>query len=251
MQKTVVIIDDEADARRVIRKYLERYFPTFQIAAEADNFQDAVNIIEANQPDILFLDIQLNDATGFDVLDKLDIFPQTMGIIFTTAYDQFALKAYQYKALDYLLKPIESEAFQESIQRIVQLQSQPIREKEQAMTPVFNIEKRVGVPTNEGIKLVAIDSIVFLEADASYCKVFLSDGKGLVVSKPMKYFGDKLEPLPYFLRVHKSYLVNLKFVEEYVREDGGGLRLTIGNVIPISRQKKEEIIQFIERNLLL
>lgn len=250
MQKTVVIIDDEADARRVIRKYLERYFPTFQIAAEADNFQDAVNIIEANQPDILFLDIQLNDATGFDVLDKLDIFPQTMGIIFTTAYDQFALKAYQYKALDYLLKPIEPEAFQQSVERIVNLQNQPVSEEDPISSQVLNLEKRVGVPTNEGIKLIAIDSIVFLEADASYCKVFLSDGKTLVVSKPMKFFTLKLESLPYFIKPHKSYFVNLKHLEEYIKEDGGCLRMSNGQDIPISRQKKDEILAYIQRTLL-
>jgi two-component system LytT family response regulator len=250
MNTAVVIIDDELDARRVIRKYIERYFPDFKIIGEAGCVGEAVKIIMESKPDILFLDIHLQDGTGFDVLDSLDSHGQEIGIVFTTAYDQHALKAFQYHALDYLLKPVEPELLIKAVQHIQSLKSPaPIKEFISEMMDK-HVERKIGIPTNEGFKLLPLDQIIFLEADGSYCKIFLSNGKHLVVSKPMKFFTDRLETVGYFIKPHKSYVVNIRYLEEYIREDGGSLKMVNGLYIPISRQKKDEILDFIQRTLL-
>ena len=250
MNTTVVIVDDELDARRVIRKYIERHFPDFKILGEAGSVIEAVELIEETKPNILFLDIQLQDGTGFDVLDSLGTLALEIGIVFTTAYDQHALKAFQYHALDYLLKPVEPELLVKAVEHIQFLKKPaPIKEFVNEMLDK-HIERKIGIPTNEGFKLMPLEQIVFLEADGSYCKIFLSNGKHLVVSKPMKFFADKLESVGYFIKPHKSYVVNIRYLEEYIREDGGSLKMVNGFHIPISRQKKDEILEFIQRTLL-
>ena len=250
MNTTVVIVDDELDARRVIRKYIERHFPDFNILGEAGSVIEAVELIEETKPNILFLDIQLQDGTGFDILDSLGTLVKEIGIVFTTAYDQHALKAFQYHAMDYLLKPVEPELLIKAVQHIQSFKSAtPIKEFISEMMDK-HIERKIGIPTNEGFKLLPLDQIIFLEADGSYCKIFLSNGKHLVVSKPMKFFTDKLESVGYFIKPHKSYVVNIQYLEEYIREDGGSLKIVNGLHIPISRQKKDEILDFIQRTLL-
>jgi two-component system LytT family response regulator len=173
-----------------------------------------------------------------------------MGVVFTTAYDQHALKAFQYHALDYLLKPIEPELLIKAVEHIQHLKAPvPVKSVVNEMLEQ-QIERKIGIPTNEGFKLLPLDQIIYFEADGSYCKIFLSNGKHLVVSKPMKYFADKLESIVHFVKPHKSYVVNVRFLEEYIREDGGSLKMTNGFNVPVSRQKKDEVLDFIQRTLL-
>lgn len=247
--KRVLIIDDEVDARRVISKYLERYFPNFRILGEADSFKSAVQLINETEADLIFIDINLGDGTGFDVLDESDAFAAQ--IIFTTAFDQYAVKAFRYQALDYLMKPIDSELFVEAVnQALDKVRERRSMSADQILISYGNGERKISIPTADGMCFVRLDSIVSFEADSSYCKVFLDDGKEILVSKPMKFFDDKLKANVNFIRPHKSFIVNMKYVDEYLKEEGGYIKMKNGLKIPISRQKKEDVIRDLQTHFL-
>jgi len=243
-QKTAVIIDDEQDARRVISKYVERYFPQLAVIGEADSVLNGLELLSTVKPDVIFLDINMGDGSGFELLDNLDKLESS--VIFTTAFDHFAVKAFRYHALDYLLKPIDPEAFTEAVQHAMELSGEDADHQtnlQNWMAQYGNSDRKIAIPTSEGLKFVQLDSVVYLEADSSYCNIHLSDKKQVVVSKPLKYFSDKLEGDRIFLRPHKSYIINMNYLQEYVKEDGGMLKLSNGSLIPISRQKKDEILK--------
>jgi len=243
-QKTAVIIDDEQDARRVISKYIERYFPQLTVTGEADSVLSGITLLEKVKPDIIFLDINMGDGSGFELLDNLD--DLSASVIFTTAFDHFAVKAFRYHALDYLLKPIDPDAFMEAVQHAMELsagEGDLQTNLQNWMAQYGNSDRKIAIPTSEGLKFVQLDSVIYLEADSSYCNIHLSDKKQVVVSKPLKYFSDKLEGDRVFLRPHKSYIINMNYLQEYVKEDGGMLKLSNGALIPISRQKKDEILK--------
>jgi two-component system LytT family response regulator len=242
---TALIIDDEYDARRIIRKYLEIYFPTIRVLAESDSIREGIQLVNELQPNFLFLDIKLGDGTGFDLIDQLTI--DLPKIIFTTAFDEFAVKAFRYHAIDYLLKPIDPEIFVSSISK--RIEEKDFMNKAAIDKLVFHMNqtnRKIGIPSIEGVKFILLDSIVYFEADGSYTKLILKDAKQMVISKPLRYFEEKLEREPSFVRPHKSFIINLKCVEEYQKNDGGFLKLNTGTIVPISRTKKEEILQFLD-----
>lgn len=240
--RTVLIVDDEQDARRIVSKYVERYFPQLTIVGEAGSVEEGVTMIESLSPMIVFLDIQLGDGTGFDVLDRVQ--RRDSRIIFTTAFDDYAVKAFRYHALDYLLKPIDPEEFSVAVQHVMDMTvTEQSSNLQNWMAQYGNSDRKLGVPTADGIRFIQLDAIVYMEADSSYCKIYLKDSKSVVVSKPLKYFSDKLEGERVFLRPHKSFIVNMNYLLEYVKEDGGMLKLNNGALIPISRQKKDEVIR--------
>ena len=243
--QTAIIIDDEFDARRILKKYLERYFPDIKLLAEIDSVSAGVEAVNKLKPNILFLDIKLGDGTGFDLIDQLE--NEVPKIIFTTAFDEFAVKAFRYHAIDYLLKPIDPEIFVTSVNQLKDKKEQPKKSAwELILNQMQSTDKKIGIPTNEGVKFVLIDEIVFFEADGSYCTINFKDSKHMIISKPLKYFEDKLQQEKSFIRPHKSFLIHLKYVEEYQKSDGGFLKLITGNIIPISRNKKEEILQSLD-----
>lgn len=242
--QTVVIIDDEFDARRILRKYIERYFPDFSIVGEAESVQEGVRLIQDINPKLVILDIKMGDGTGFDLLDQLQ--GNLPKIIFTTAFDEYALKAFRYHAVDYILKPIDPEILVDAV-------NQALKKEEALKKDSLNLifehinesNKKIGIPTQEGFKFIPQEKIIYFEADSSYCFLYTSDSKQLIISKPLKYFEEKLQLDRNFIRPHKSYLVNLKFVEEYQKHEGGFLKLQTGKLIPISRNKKGEILESI------
>lgn len=247
--KRVLIIDDEVDARRVISKYLERYFPSFQIVGEADSFKSAVELVNSTEADLIFIDINLGDGSGFEVLDESDAFAAE--VIFTTAFDQYAVKAFRYHAMDYLLKPIDSELFVEAVNKAIdKVRDLRSMSADQIMMSYGNGERKISIPTADGMCFVRLDSIVCMEADSSYCKFFLDDSKEIIVSKPLRFFDDKLRTNINFIRPHKSFIVNMKFVDEYLKEDGGYIKMKNGLKVPISRQKKEDVIRDLQNHFL-
>jgi two-component system, LytTR family, response regulator len=247
----IAIIDDEYDARRVLKKYIERYFPDFNLIGEAESVKTGIELLKTNEIDILLLDIQMNDGTGFDLVDQ---FQGTMPkIVFTTAYDAYALKAFRYKAIDYILKPIDPELFQEAINRILLSNINKVNEEieepnnSQFLSKMEKINSKIAIPTQEGLNYIEFDSILYFEADASYCKIHLISKKIVVVSKPLKYFSDKLTLNEGFARTHKSYLVNSKYISHYSTESGNNVHLEGGIEIPVSRNQKEIIISFLKK----
>lgn len=240
-----VIIDDEIDSRRIIRKYLERYFPETRVLAECNSVASGLEAIAIYKPDFIFVDIQMGDGSGFDLLDEVKLVP--VHVIIITAFNQFAVKAFRYQALDYILKPIDPAIFQDAVGKIYKNKSFSL-EKESIETMFKNAQKtdrKLGIPTNEGFRFVSVNDVVLFEADGSYCVVHLINEK-LVVSKPMKFFEDKLLQTPAFYRPHKSYIVHLKYVLEYQKNDGGLLKMVNKVLVPISRTKKDETLTIIE-----
>lgn len=244
--QTVVIIDDEFDARRILRKYLERYFPEIEIKGEAETVKEGIELIQNLRPEFAFLDIKMGDGTGFDLIDRLH--GNVPKIIFTTAFDEFAVKAFRYHAIDYLLKPIDPEVLIESMNKLIQEKNSIKKDSWQMILEQINTaDKKIGIPTQEGFKFIPIENIVFFEADSSYCILHIKDEKQMIISKPLRYFEYKLEMERSFIRPHKSFLINLKFVEEYQKQDGGYLKMRTGNLIPISRNKKDEVLGRLEK----
>ncbi len=245
-----MIIDDEVDARRVIHKYLERHFPAIEVEFEADSVLKAVELLNENEVDLIFLDVQLSDGTGFDVLDNLT--QLSTPVIFTTAYDQYAVKAFRYHALDYLLKPIQPDELIVAVNQALKDHKPTVKSSSvvQWMETYGQVDRKLAVPTADGFRFVLLEEISYIEADSSYSTVVFKDKKEIVVSKPLKYFCDKLDQDATFLRTHKSFLVNIRSVVEYLKEDGGYLKLDSGKMIPISRQKKEEIVEKINQFFL-
>jgi two-component system, LytTR family, response regulator len=206
-------------------------------------------LINETEADLIFIDINLGDGTGFDVLDESDAFAAQ--IIFTTAFDQYAVKAFRYQALDYLMKPIDSELFVDAVnQALDKVRERRSMSADQILISYGNGERKISIPTADGMCFVRLDSIVSFEADSSYCKVFLEDGKEILVSKPLKFFDDKLKTNVNFIRPHKSFIVNMKFVDEYLKEEGGYIKMKNGLKIPISRQKKEDVIRDLQMHFL-
>ena len=243
----IAIIDDEEDARRILKKYLERYFPELQLIGEADSVQSGIQLITEFKPEIILLDIRMNDGTGFDLIDGLSSFIPK--IIFTTAYDEYAIKAFKYKAIDYLLKPIDTDSFKESINYLLKESSEESLVKSaQILSEVDDNNKKIAIPTLDGINFLELDTVFYIQADASYSTIFLNNNQTILVSKPLKFFADKLESIQSgFIRTHKSFLVNSYYIETYHKNNGGGIILKNGKELPISRNRKEEIVGFLSK----
>jgi two-component system LytT family response regulator len=233
---SIIIIDDEADARRIILKYLERYFESINIIGEADSVSEGYQLITKHKPDLIFLDVQMNDGTGFDLLDQLG--PNAPKVIFTTAFDEFAVKAFKYKALDYLLKPISSEDFIDTLEYIINNNSKK-------SIDINKESKKITIPVNNGYQIIDLNTIIYFKAEGSYCVITHVNDEKLIVSKPLKYFVDKIcSDKCSFVRTHKSYLVNFNFIDKINRESNASIIMSNQEIIPISRNKKEETLEF-------
>lgn len=243
----IAIIDDEIDARRILKKYLERYFPNLNLIGEADGVKNGIKMINQSKPDIILLDIRMNDGTGFELLDGLNGYIPK--IIFTTAYDEYAIKAFKYKAIDYLLKPIDPDSFKDAINHIIQINEEQNITKTENIISEFSQVKKLAIPTHEGVNYIEFDKITYLKADASYCSIFLQDKSCVLVSKPLKFFADKLENEESgFIRIHKSFLLNSIHICTLLKENGGSIKLKSGENLPIARNRKDDIFSYLKSN---
>jgi len=242
-----IIIEDEKHSRETLRSMLDRYCKNVQIVAEAESYRGGLEVIREHQPDVIFLDIQMPDGSGFRMIEELDEI--NFEIIFTTAFDQFAIKAIKYSALDYLLKPIDPEELVRAVRKVeTKISSQQVNQNIQVL--LDNIKSREADPhkivlsTSEKIHIIETDQIIRCESDNYYTNFFLSDGKKILVSKTLKE-NEALLSDHNFIRPHKSHLVNVKYIKGFLRIDGGYIEMTDGSKIPVSRRKREKIIEVI------
>jgi len=244
--KRVLIIDDEMDARSVLKKYLADYCPRHDVVGEASGVEEAFRLIREVQPDLLFLDIEMGDGTGFDLLDR---FPSlNFHVVFTTAFDDFALKAFKYSAVDYLLKPIAPEDFIQAIDRASQKQIQNLghlMQMVQAPEPKKVFEK-IALPSQEGLTLMDLKDIVRLQSDGGYTTFWDNSGEQCLVSRTIGEY-EELLPDGQFLRVHSSHLINLDCVKKFLREDGGFALMADGSKVPVARRRKEQFVELLRR----
>lgn len=204
MSLKAIIVDDERLARRELRSLLTD-FPEISIVGEAENLTETVNLIQTNNPDVVFLDIQLSNENGFDLLEKVE---KNFKLIFVTAFDEFAIRAFEINALDYLLKPVNPERLAKTLERLLEAE-----EKNEISLRKLEYEDRLFIEMGERSRFLKISSIKCICADGDYTQVFTDEGKKHLVTKPLKEWEDRL-PEKYFVRIHRSTIVNLEFIEK-------------------------------------
>jgi len=242
-----VIIDDESCFREMIQMLLEDYFPDVEVMAQADNVDDAVRIIEINDPDLVFLDIEIKGGTGFHVLQKIKT--RRFKLIFITAFNDFAIQAIKFSAIDYILKPINEFEFKAGVERAVQEINQ--KEQNDQFDHLFNnyqdkTEKKLVLRTAQDLHVVAISEIVHCAADNVYTTFYLTSGDKIVVSKGLGEYVEMLENYG-FVRPHQSHLVNLNYIKKLDKSDGGYLILKNNAEIPVSVRRKQAILEILNK----
>jgi len=242
-----IIIEDEKMSRETLRRLLEKYCPTVEVVAEADGYRKGIEEIRKFKPDVIFLDIQMPDGSGFRLLEELDEID--FEIIFTTAFDQFAIKAIKYSALDYLLKPIIPQDLAEAITRVEKKKAEKTRKKNLEVISQgteMNDERsqKIVLSTSEMIHVISVDDIIRCESDNYYTYFYFVDGRKLLVSKTLKENEELLSQYD-FIRPHKSHLINVKYIKSYVRQEGGHILMSDGTRIPVSRRKKDKMMEII------
>jgi len=241
-----VIIDDVQAARDTLKADLKDYCPQINILGEADGVVSGAKLIKNKKPQVVFLDIQMQDGSGFDLLE---ILPEVnFNIIFTTASDEFAIRAFRFSALDYLLKPIDPEELTAAVKKL-EAKDQPETENLQVLRDNLSESrplKRLALNTLEKIHIAEIENIVRCESNVNYTMFHFNEGKKLLVTKTLKEFDEMLRDHG-FIRVHQSHLVNVKYLKEYVKTDGGYLVMKNGAEVPVSTRKKQMVLEAIER----
>jgi two-component system LytT family response regulator len=236
-----VIIDDEAPARGAMRRVLELYCPEVVIAGEAANIPDGVVAINKHAPNLVFLDVEMPGYTGFDLFDFIKEI--NFEIIFATAYSEYAIKAFEVSAVDYLLKPIVIDHLVAAIAKAkTRIHSANIQQrvellKENQGKSEFN---RLALPVADGLLFIEVSDIILLEAEGAYTHVWLRNGTKVLVSKKLRFFEEVLESRSNFFRPHRSYLINFNYVSKYSRSESC---LVMDNKIsvPVSKEKKTEL----------
>ena len=243
-QIRAIIIDDEADARDIIRNNLREYCEGVDLVGEADGVSSGLQVIKQLNPDLIFLDIEMEDGTGFDLLNQLNsVKPQ---IIFTTAYDEFAIKAFKYSTVDYLLKPIDIDELIDATKKVSASVSSSNAALEEKMNLLLqSVEKRsfdrISLATINGFQMVDTANIVFCKADGNYSNFYLKTGEKIMVTKIIKEFEQLLSP-DIFFRIHQSHIVNLKCINRYIKGEGGVVVMSDGTELEVSRRRKKELI---------
>lgn len=242
-----IIIDDEFQSRNFLSQMLQEYFPEITIAAQASTVEEGLQAIREFNPNIVFLDIQMKDETGFDLLNQL---PEiNFALIFTTAFDHYAIKAFRFNAIDYLLKPIVTEELIEAVNKVklksVHAQPASREQVDQLYKDIKNpntIPDKVSIPTREGFVIIAINEIVYCHANSNYTEFHLADKKCILSSYTLKQYDEMLTSLSFF-RAHRSYLINLAHVKMYRRGEGGEIVMSNGHEIELSRTHKDEFLR--------
>lgn len=235
-----LIIDDEIRSRSVLRTMIEKYCNSIAICGEASTIEEAHQLITHEQPDLVFLDIELGLGTGFDLLGQIpDIRFKT---IFITAYDHFAIKAIKWSAQDYILKPVDPTELTTAVNRVLATWAINHRaSKSQNDTHEF-AGKRIGLPTMDGLTFVDITDIIHCEAKGAYTEFSFHNKKKIMVSKPLQVYEDMLSSQGFY-RVHNSYLINMAHIKEYVKGRGGSVVMADGANITVATRKKDDFLK--------
>lgn len=239
-----IIIDDEPNSVDTLRQLLLKYCPTITIIGTADNAQTGREAIINGKPDLVFLDIEMPYGNAFELLNNLPVID--FEIVFVTAFDNYAINAIKYSALDYLLKPVNIKELQVAVEKAGErIKSKNISQKIDTLLFNLNVSKpslqKVALPTLEGLVFVNIKELVWLEARGSYTVIYLENRQKITVSRTLKEFEDIL-PEDSFSRIHQSYIINHNFIKKYNRGRGGSIEMEDGTVIEVSLRKKDEFL---------
>ena len=247
-----ILIDDDQNLREGMKGLLERFAPNIKIIGEADSVATGIEVMDTLKPQVVFLDIQLNDGTGFDILEQLAAKNGAIksNIVFITAHEQYAIKAFRFSALDFLLKPVDPDELQKVILKIesvlektsdyahIDLLLENIRKK------VDNF-KRIALSTSDGIHLFEISDIIRCESEDNYTKFYIKNSKPVMISKTLKEYEELLTEHG-FERIHQSHLINLNYLKSYIKKDGGYVIMADESNLPISQRKRERLQEILK-----
>lgn len=239
----VVIIDDEAGARNNLRTLIHSRFPEIEVLGEADGVSTGQKLIETSRPDLAFLDVQMQDGTGFDLLAGLT--RDDLQVVFVSAHDHFAITAIKFSAIDYLLKPVEEEELRVTLEKIRQYrEGNDIKMKLELLLGNLRRVDKIALPSFQGIEFVRLDDIIRCESDNNYTMFYLTGGTKILVSKTLREYEDMLEARGFF-RTHKSHIINLKYLKKYIKGEGGSVILDDGSEVLVSRRRKEDFLRML------
>ena len=242
-----ILIDDEQNATEALQNMLRMVTPDVEVIGAANTAQKGLDMIQSLQPDLVFLDIQMPYMTGFELLEKLGRF--SFSVIFTTAYDQYALQAFKVSAVDYLLKPIDMDELEAAVEKVRERRKQPQADfgvLEQLFKQVKKAHtERLALPTSDGLVFIAIEDIIRLQSDSNYTTFYLTRKEKIVVSRTLGDYEPTLTAQN-FCRVHHSHIINMAHLKRYFKNDGGYAEMSDGSKVEISRRKKDNFMAKLE-----
>ena len=249
MKLKAIIIDDEVNAREMLEWLIKTYCPSISITRLCSSGEEGLKAIQETAPDIVFLDIEMPHLNGFEMLEQLKTDPE-FELIFTTAYDQYAIRAFKYSAFNYLLKPIDPDDLQDTIKKLELKRNKTSKEQlnlliEQVKSIKPSVQ-RIALTTNDGLRFVNTAQILYCQAESNYTNVKLENGEKILVSKTLKDIDESLSGQAFF-RIHHSYLININQMKRYLRGDGGYVIMNDDQQISISRSRKDEFFSRFEK----
>ncbi len=245
----IAILDDETHCVESMVLHINSLFPELSISYKSTKPMEAVEVLKRIEIDLLFLDVEMPLMNGFDFLEQFDELP--FDVIFTTAYSQYAVKAFKARAINYLLKPIDEDELKEAVLKYIETKNTSTdssSEIEKLLTSLKKdgiLKNKIAIPTAEGLDFIEIDSIIYCQSQSNYTTIFTHDGRSFLISRTLKEVERLLGKFS-FVRVHQSYLINPNFMEKYSRNDGGYLIMVNNNRIPISNSKRNVIVDIFE-----
>jgi two-component system LytT family response regulator len=239
-----ILIDDEPNCLKVLEWELQNSCPNVEVLGLFSSGKEGLKALQQHQPDVVFLDVDMPYMNGFEMLELVpDI---DFEVVFTTAHDEYAVKAFKINAIDYLLKPIDEDELQAAIKKVEDKQQTKNKKSTIAADdPRKNIIRKIALPTFEGLVFVEVDQIIYCQSDNNYTKIFLKEGKDLFISKTLKELEELLGNY-HFYRVHNSFVVNLNEIKNYVKADGGYLVMSNEGKVRVSRSKKESLLSLFQ-----
>jgi len=240
-----LIIDDEMHCRKTLSIMLKEYCPEVQVIEQCSDAESGIEAIRKHEPDLVFLDIEMPGTTGFEMLEQLPAID--FAVVFTTSHDQYAVKAFRFFALDYLLKPVDPKELISAVHKVKTQKELPSQEQyEMLLNKISNKEDvlpKIPVPTSDGFELIPVDEVLFCEAHDNYTYFSLRNKKKIVACRMLKEVEEQLADFPFFVRVHNSYIVNLKEVKKYVRGEGGYVIMSDESSVNVSRSRKDDLLK--------
>jgi two-component system LytT family response regulator len=231
---TALIVDDEFHGRENLKKIIETYCPEIKVLECADSVVGAIKLVKELQPEVVFLDINMPGLDGFDFLEEY--IDRNFMVVFVSAYEEFGIKAVKAGVVDYLLKPINIKELKQTVKRLISIKNSGVKPE-----PVQELDKLV-LPASHGFNVLVMDDIIRLEAEGCYTKVIVKTGKDTIISRTLKDFEDSL-PREKFFRIHKSHIINFKYIKDYSNIDGYSLTMTDGSKLDISRRRAPDFIK--------
>jgi two-component system LytT family response regulator len=240
-----ILVDDEQHCLVTLRLSLEKHCPEVQIVDQCRSAEQALESIEKFKPSVVFLDVQMPFMDGFEMLEQIKNI--SFAVIFTTSYDQYAIQAFHYSALDYLLKPIDANELKSAVQKLKNLKQLPSAEQFEMLLQRIqqkgNEFSKIAVPTADGFELIDAEQILRCEAHDTYTYFYLKNNNKIIACRGLKEVENQLQQFSFFLRIHHSFIVNLNEVTRYIRGDGGYVVMTDGSTVSVSRSRKETLMK--------